>query len=326
VILEGERREPVLSFSLDVKREMSRIEVAAACCKRSELAGILRAGLTLRKVPGGFRLLLSTENAPLSRHVFVLAKEIYGFDPGVSAKKTRRFRNHSVYQLDLTGLIGDGQDLLSDIGLSINTDSGEIRYMNYKVRKRCCKRAFLRGGFLAAGSISDPDKSYHLEVTFRTRLQAEEYVQYLKDFGLQPRIIQRKGYYLAYLKEGQEIVDFLNITGAHKALMNLENIRIMKEMRNQVNRIVNCETANLSKTVDASLRQTESIRFIQEHAGLDSLPDALREIAALRLENPDVSLAELGRMLEPPLSKSGVNHRLRKIERIAESMGFNPGS
>ena len=121
-------------------------------------------------------------------------------------------------------------------------------------------------------------------------------------------------------------MDFLNITGAHNALMSLENIRIMKEMRNQVNRIVNCETANLSKTVDASLRQTESIRFIQEHSGLDNLPKALHEIAVMRLENPDVSLTELGRMLEPPLSKSGVNHRLKRIEKIAESLGFNSRS
>lgn len=148
----------------------------------------------------------------------------------------------------------------------------------------------------------------------------------MKDFGLQARSIQRKGHHLVYLKEGQEIVDFLNVTGAHSALLNLENIRIMKEMRNQVNRIVNCETANLSKTVDASIRQIESIRYIQEHAGLDSLPQNLYEIALLRLENPDVSLTELGKMLEPPLSKSGVNHRLRKIERMAESMGFSQGS
>lgn len=323
--MKCERREPDLSFSLDVKREMCRIEADSACCRKSELAGILRAGLTLKKSPDGFRLLFSTENAPLSRRVFVLAKEFYGFDPGVSGRRTRRFRNRSVYQLDFSSLIEGGQDLLGDIGLSVSPDSGELMYMNYRVRKRCCRRAFLRGGFLAAGSISDPDKSYHLEVAFRSRLQAEEYIQYLQAFGLQARSIRRKGHYLAYLKEGQEIVDFLNVTGAHKALMNLENIRIMKEMRNQVNRLVNCETANLGKTVDASLRQIESIRFIQDHAGLDSLPDTLREIAALRLENPDVSLAELGRMLEPPLSKSGVNHRLRKIERIAQSMGFSPG-
>lgn len=315
-----------MSFSLDVKRELSRIEDIAECCKRSELAGILRAGLTLRNTPEGLRLLFITENAPLSRRIFVLVKEIFRFDPGVDMKKTRRFKTRAVYQLDFSSLIGDQQGLLNDMGISINCDLGKIEYMNYKVEDRCCKRAFLRGGFLATGSISDPDKSYHLEVTFRSQLQADEFIEYLKEFGVEPRYILRKGYYLVYLKEGQEIVDFLNITGAHNALMSLENIRIMKEMRNQVNRIVNCETANLSKTVDASLRQTESIRFIQEHSGLDNLPKALHEIAVMRLENPDVSLTELGRMLEPPLSKSGVNHRLKRIEKIAESLGFNSRS
>lgn len=294
------------------------------CCKRSELAGILRAGLTLRRTPDRPSLSLATENAALSRHLFTLVKELCRFDPKVAMLRTKRFKVHALYRLDFSGLMEEGgQGMLRDMGLIINRDSGEIEYLPYKVRNRCCKRAFLRGAFLATGSISDPDKSYHLEVTFRSRLQADEFMQYLKDFGVQPRSILRKGHYLVYLKEGQEIVDFLNVIGAHGALLNLENIRIMKEMRNQVNRIVNCETANLSKTVDASFRQTESIRFIKEHSGLDSLPKPLHEIAVLRLENPDVSLMELGRMLDPPLSKSGVNHRLRKIEKIAESQGFD---
>lgn len=314
-----------MSFSLEVKRELSRIEDEAECCKKAELAGILRAGLTLHDAPHGRRLLFTTENAPLSRRLFTLVKELYQFEPKVVMLRTKRFKIHAVYRLDFTGLLADDrQGLLRDMGLAIGPDSGEIAYQHYRLRNRCCKRAFLRGGFMASGSISDPDKSYHLEVTLRSRLQADEFMQYLKDFGLASRSIMRKGHYLVYLKEGQEIVDFLNVIGAHSALMNLENIRIMKEMRNQVNRIVNCETANLSKTVDASFRQTESIRFIKEQAGLEELPKPLYEIAMLRLENPDVSLTELGRMLQPPLSKSGVNHRLRKIEKIAESMGFNP--
>lgn len=316
-----------MSFSLDVKMELSRIEDSSVCCRKSELAGILRAGLALRSTPEGIRLLFVTENSPLSRRIFILSKELYGFEPGVEMHRTRRFKACSIYQLDFSAALdGPESRLLHDIGISVSPDSNEIVYSEYTVKNRCCKRAFLRGGFLATGSISDPDKSYHLEIAFRSRLQAEEYIRYMKDFGLQARSIQRKGHHLVYLKEGQEIVDFLNVTGAHSALLNLENIRIMKEMRNQVNRIVNCETANLSKTVDASIRQIESIRYIQEHAGLDSLPQNLYEIALLRLENPDVSLTELGKMLEPPLSKSGVNHRLRKIERMAESMGFSQGS
>lgn len=313
-----------MSFSLEVKMELSHIEESAECCRRAELAGILRAGLNLRHTPDGPRLLLATENAPLSRRLFTLIKEIYRFEPKISMLKTRRFKAHAVYRLDFSGLMEEGgRKVLDGIGLLADQASGEMVYHHFKTRNRCCKRAYLRGCFLANGSISDPDKSYHLEVAFRNKVQADEFMNYLKEFGLEPRFIMRKNHFLVYLKEGQEIVDFLNVIGAHNALMNLENIRIMKEMRNQVNRIVNCETANLSKTVDASFRQTESIRYIKEHSGLENLPKPLYQIALLRLENPDVSLTELGKMLNPPLSKSGVNHRLRKIEKIAESLGFD---
>lgn len=322
-----ERREPSLSFSLEVKMELSHIEESAACCRRAELAGILRAGLAMRDTTDGPRLLLTTENASLSRRIFTMIKEIYRFEPKVHMSRMRRFKAHAVYRLDFSGLLEDGgKKVLDSIGLSADLDSGVIVHHNYRLRSRCCKRAYLRGCFMANGSISDPDKSYHLEVAFRSKEQADEFMHYLGEFGLEPRSIMRKNQYLVYLKEGQEIVDFLNVIGAHNALMNLENIRIMKEMRNQVNRIVNCETANLTKTVDASLRQTESIRYIKEHSGLETLPKPLYEIALLRLDNPDVSLTELGRMLNPPLSKSGVNHRLRKIEKIAESLGFDPNT
>ena len=308
-----------MSFSLEVKSELSRIEDTGACCKKSELAGIIRVGLAIRSVHGRQGLVFATENSLLSRHLFSLVKKLYHAGPEVIMLKTRRFRTHAIYRLDFTDFLdhkGDG--LLKDMGLMIDSDISVITYHHLALRNRCCKRAYLRGGFMATGSISDPDKSYHLEITFSNRVQAEEYMHYLKDFGIESRSIIRKGHYLVYLKEGQEIVDFLNVVGAHGALMSLENIRILKELRNQVNRIVNCETANLSKTVDASFRQTESIRYIKETAGLESLPEGLYEIAVIRLENPDVSLMELGGMLKPPLSKSGVNHRLRKIDRIAE--------
>ena len=176
---------------------------------------------------------------------------------------------------------------------------------------------------MAGGSMTDPDRSYHLEITFPSLLLALECISLLKEFDIESRHIERKGHYLVYLKEGQEIVDFLNVIGAHNALLKLENIRILKDMRNQVNRIVNCETANLEKTVNASLRHVDSIKYIAETRGLDSLPENLREIAVLRLENPDASLSELGQMLNPALSKSGVNHRLKKIDSIAESIRSN---
>lgn len=184
----------------------------------------------------------------------------------------------------------------------------------------CCRRAFLRGAFLAGGSISDPNKSYHFEIVCKTLEQAEQLRDIINSFAMEAKIVERKKHQVVYLKEGAQIVDMLNIMEAHVALMNLENVRILKEMRNSVNRKVNCETANISKTVNAAVKQLEDIVFIRDKAGLDSLPDNLREIALLRLENPDAPLKELGTFLDPPVGKSGVNHRLSRISEIAETL------
>ena len=170
------------------------------------------------------------------------------------------------------------------------------------------------------GSISNPEKTYHLEFVTHSEEYAVDLSKLINSYGLNSKVIQRKNSYIIYIKEGEQIVDLLNIIGAHSCLLELENIRIMKEMRNNVNRLVNCETANLSKTVNAAVRQVESIKLIQSQIGLQRLPKNLREIAELRLNYPDESLKELGEMLDPPVGKSGVNHRLRKIEKIAEEL------
>jgi DNA-binding protein WhiA len=171
--------------------------------------------------------------------------------------------------------------------------------------------------------VSDPEKTYHLEIAVRHEDYARLVDSVINSYGLRSKVIQRKGNFVAYLKEGENIVDFLNIIGAHSALLKLENIRILKQMRNSVNRLVNCETANLDKTVNASVRQLSNIKFIQESIGLEKLPKSLQEIARLRMEHTEASLTELGAMLDPPLGKSGVNHRLRKLEKIAEEYKGN---
>lgn len=187
--------------------------------------------------------------------------------------------------------------------------------------RTCCKRAFLRGAFLASGSISDPKKSYHFEIVCQKEPHAQLLQELYRTFELDAKIVQRKKYYIVYLKEGAQIVDALNVMGAYVALMNLENVRIFKEMRGSVNRIVNCETANINKVVGAACRQVEDIRYIQSRVGLDELPPALREMALIRLEYPDSSLKELGELCDPPVGKSGVNHRLRKLGEIARKLG-----
>lgn len=191
------------------------------------------------------------------------------------------------------------------------------------VQQPCCKRAFLRGAFLAAGSMSDPNKAYHFEIVCTTVNMAEQLRRMMCSFSMDAKIVARKKMYVVYLKEGAQLVDMLNIMEAHVSLMELENVRILKEMRNAVNRKVNCETANINKTVSAAVKQVEDIRYIQQTIGLDKLSDGLKEMAILRLEHPDATLKELGEISDPPVGKSGVNHRLRKIGEIAEGVRQN---
>lgn len=191
--------------------------------------------------------------------------------------------------------------------------------------KRCCGKAYVRGAFLAGGSISDPGKAYHLEIVCKDAMIAEELSEYLEIFNISAKVVERKGHFVLYIQEGENIVDFLNIIGAHKSLMELENVRIFKDVRNNVNRQVNCETANIQKTVDASIRQVESIKFIIKKGALEKLSPQLREAAIVRLENPDTDLYELGQLLNNPIGKSGINHRLRKIDEIAELLRIKKG-
>ena len=186
------------------------------------------------------------------------------------------------------------------------------------IQRSCCRRAFLRGAFLCAGSISDPKKGYHLEFVCTQESKAGQLQQVIQKFDIEAKTVLRKKYHVVYIKDGAGIVDLLNVMGAHVALMNLENLRIVKEMRNSINRRVNCETANITKTVNAASRQIEDMLFLRDHYGLQKLSPALREMAEVRLEYPDAPLKELGEHLEPPVGKSGVNHRLCKLSELAE--------
>jgi len=191
------------------------------------------------------------------------------------------------------------------------------------VQNLCCKRAFIRGAFLASGSISAPEKGYHFEIVCNTAEKAQRLCDMIGSFGIEAKVTLRKKNYIVYIKEGSQIVDILNVMEAHVALMNFENIRILKEMRNSVNRQVNCETANINKTVNAAVKQIEDIRYIERVKGFESLRDNLAEIAGLRLQYPEATLKELGMMLNPQVGKSGVNHRLRKLSVIADELREN---
>lgn len=181
-------------------------------------------------------------------------------------------------------------------------------------------KGLIRDAFLRSGSISDPEKFYHLEIVFASYEEAIEIKQMLEGFGLDGKIVERKGHYVVYLKEGAQIADMLRIMEAPLALMEFENIRIVKEMRNSINRQVNCEAANLGKTISAAVKQVEDIKYICGKVGLDNIPESLAETAKKRLEYPEATLKELGELMEPPLGKSGVNHRLKKLSELAEDL------
>lgn len=313
-----------MSFSSKVKNEIARCEVDKCCCELAELAAIVRMNATISlKGLNKLSLKMTTENAATARRIFSLLKDRYDEDIDVVVKRSKQLKKKNLYLIIISNE-ELAKKILIDIGF-ISKDTLDILNPEYRVDKkiiknRCCKRAYIRGSFLGGGSISNPEKSYHLEFTTNNKEHSDNLCEIINSFNLSAKVVQRKENYVVYLKEGSQIVDLLNIIGAHQALLNFENVRVLKDMRNNVNRLVNCETANLSKTIDASMKQVENIKLIQDTKGLHTLPPKLREIAYLRLEYRDATLKEIGEMLDPPVSKSGVNHRFRNIEKIANNI------
>jgi DNA-binding protein WhiA len=211
-------RANTMSFSSSIKNELSRIQNKEECCNRAELAGLLRTGLMFRELYGKKTLLFITEHASVSRLLYSRTKELIGDGPEISGKKATKLKKHVVYRLNYRKFLGTekGIKLLDTIGIHLNLKDNKIEYGSYILNNRCCIRAYLRGGFLGVGSMSNPDKSYHLEMAFTDNIIAEEYKLLMEYFQLKPRQITRKRYEIVYMKEGQDIVDFLNIVGAHQ--------------------------------------------------------------------------------------------------------------
>jgi len=285
---------------------------------KSEILGVILTGNLFSHEKNSGNLKMVTENAAFARRVYSTIRKVYGLSPEVSIRRSSKLKKHISYSIILASMQIINK-MLYDFEISAFNE-GEFAPKNTTLKKICCRKSFLRAAFLSGGSISDPEKTYHLEIATRNEMCTEIIKELLKDYGINVKIITRKGNYVAYIKEGENIVDFLNIIGAHTALMEFENVRILKEMRNGVNRIVNCETANLGKTVNASVRQVDNIRLIKSTIGINNLPENLIDIANLRIEYAELSLKELGETLNPRLGKSGVNHRLRKLDEIANEI------
>ncbi len=311
-----------MSFSSRVKEELSRRIPDARHCRIAEISAILGMCGTVGIHEDSYHIRIYTENVTVARKLFLLLKETFGIRGEILIRQSHTPGRSRAYVV----LIRDAENVkrILEACKMIDRD-GEIgenysTVRTYILRQDCCRGAFIRGAFLASGSMSDPDRFYHLELVCQNEERAMQLQSILATFGLDAKTVVRKKYYVVYIKEGNQIVELLGLMGADSALMELENIRIVKEMRNSVNRKVNCETANLNKTVSAALRQVADIEYIRDTKGLDFLSPQLEEMARVRLEAPEASLLELGSMLETPVGKSGVNHRLRKISEIADAL------
>ncbi|MCS1352199.1 DNA-binding protein WhiA [Mechercharimyces sp. CAU 1602] len=303
-----------MSFTGRMKNELSRIDVKPSSA-RAELSAIVRIVGSLSIYDKRPVLDLHTENASIARRIFSLFKLLYAVQPEVMVRKKARLKKNNVYiirVLDKTESILEHLCIMR-VGLHrIEGISSEL------IGEEYCRRSYLRGAFLAGGSVNNPDSgSYHLEIISTYHDHAEHLCELLQKYHLHAKLIERKKGYVVYLKEADKIGELLNLMGAHQSLLHFEDVRIMKDMRNSVNRLVNCETANLNKTIQASMRQVENIRLIEAEMGLEELPERLREVAEARIRYPDVSLTELGQLLPGEVSKSAVNHRLRKINELA---------
>ncbi|ADE72036.1 MULTISPECIES: DNA-binding protein WhiA [Priestia] len=307
-----------MSFASETKKELTNLEVKD-CCAKAELSALIRMNGSLSFSNKKFTVDVQTENAAIARRIYVLLKKNYDVSVELLVRKKMRLKKNNVY---IVRLVEKTRMLLEDLKIVEEGFTFTHRISAELVQKKCCKRSYLRGAFLAGGSINNPEtSSYHLEIFSLYEEHNEALCNLMNEFQLNSKTLERKKGYINYLKEAEKITEFLNIIGAHNALLRFEDVRIVRDMRNSVNRLVNCETANLNKTIGAAIRQVENIRYIDETAGLDILPEKLREIARLRVEYQDVTLKELGEMVSGgQISKSGINHRLRKIDQIADKL------
>lgn len=308
-----------MSFASETKKELTQIQ-NRECCEQAELFAIIRMNGHLHANGNGQWILdIQTENAAIARRIYILIRAVYFYDIQLLVQKKMRLKKNNIYIIRLKE---DVQRFLKEKYLL--DENGEwVHHIHPSIVKNtCCKRGFLKGAFLSSGSVNNPETSaYHLEIYCNDAQFNEEICKIMQGLNMSARTLERKKGYITYLKEAEKIADFLSLIGAVQAMLRFEDIRIVRDMRNSVNRLVNCETANLNKTISAAIRQMENIRFIKDTIGLDALPTKLREIAEVRLENEDVTLKELGEMLPSgPISKSGVNHRLKKIDAFAEQL------
>lgn len=313
-----------MSFSTETKNELSRSVPEKKCCQLAEIAGFLRVCGSLRLVGGGkFKIVISTDNPAVARHYKKLIKEYFQVDTELEVGEAPGPKKGRAYFLTI-GPEMRSEQILRETGIMLVREGNNYisdGIYGDLIKTKCCRKAYLRGIFMGSGSVSDPARSYHLEFVCTSRNLAADLRKMINSFvDLTAKIVERKDKYVVYMKNSDYICDILAIMGAFTQRMAFENVRIQKGMVNKAVRMTNCDTANTDRTLDASQRQIDCIKRIQAAGQFEKLPEKLREAARLRLENPEASLVQLGEMMDPPMKKSGINNRFRKIEEIASKL------
>ena len=309
-----------MSFSSEVKEELVKKTDSASHCQIAEFAAFMgMSGNVSETDDARVCIEFVTENELTVEKFYELLFKIFGIKEDSDTNIQLRSGKETIIRIT-------GQEDVAKILMTLKWCDDQFTQIEPVfadpriVRMDCCKKAFIRGAFMERGSISDPNKFYHYEIVCKYEEDAEVLRGMLMFFGMDAKVIARKNSFIVYMKEGNNITDTLNLMGAVVSQMNLYNVMILKGISNDVNRKVNCETANLNKTIEAAVKQIKDIEYIRDTVGLDSLSDGLTQVALLRLENPDMNLKDLGELLDPPVGKSGVNHRLRKIGEKADEL------
>ncbi len=309
-----------MTFSANAKGELTRIALEKECCELAELSAIIHTAGSISISGGAFSLRIDTENPAVARRIFLLVKSLYGLHIKTQMQTNKLKHNH-IYSLyidkSIARIVAQDTRLIGSEGILFGADESFIN-------NDCCKIAFVRGAFLGGGSITNPEKHYHMEFVCSQEEFADSLLNIIRELGINAKSIERNKSFVVYIKEGNAIVTLLTMMGAHSTILKIENIRVVKSVRNKVNRKVNCETGNLTKTVNASVHQMESIAYIEENMGLNKLDDSLVRAAQARQQNPQATLEELADILGAA-SRSGVNHKLRKLNAIAEQLKSDKG-
>jgi len=303
------------SFSSETKGELAGVRSDAKCCRLAELAGLIHAAGKIRLSNEGITLVLETENGAVARKMVWLFNEVFKLSPEVIVEERKRLGRHHAYHI---GIVSDThvRQILKDVHILDDANHLDGSIAPELTSSECCRWSFLRGAFLGAGSLSDPARNYHLEIITENPDFAQGLYYLLSLDHLRVKNSNRKQTHVIYIKECDSIVQFLTLMGANNAVLRIANLVVIKEVRSGVNRLVNAETANLSKAAESGADQLKVIKEIDACYGINRLPEKLRQFALMRIEHPEVSLKEIGAMMQPPVGKSAMNHRLRRLREI----------